>query len=430
MISSQRKMTADNAVYGVWLQLVMGEGSRKVPLLLDYFGSCQAVYESDDIERRLSGLLVSGEMKKMEETSLDQAEEIIEACARLRYRVLTPDDAAYPSRLRNIFDYPAALYISGEWPSIDDEVCIAMVGTRRASRYGYDTAMNIARDLSACGAIVVSGCARGIDTAAHQGALIGGGKTMGVLGCGINTRYNMQNEGLRQVISASGAIISEFPPGAPPLNYHFPIRNRLISALTLGVVVVEAGDRSGSLITANLALEQGRDVFAVPGQVSSPMAKGVNRLIFDGAKPIEDAYGVLEDYVVQFPHKIHLEYFGRNRRVHDRGVRPKWEREQVEKRKSHPAAVGSVLSAQGVKPRLTEMEAAADRMPEPAKNAPVGMSENAMKVMRVLSSTPKQPEDIAAESGVPAAELMKCLTELELYGKVRILPGKRYTGIK
>ncbi|MBQ1555653.1 MAG: DNA-processing protein DprA [Clostridia bacterium] len=430
MGSSKREMVSEHAVYGVWLQLVMGEGSRKVPLLLDYFGSCRAVYEADEIERRLSGLLVPGEIKKMEETPLDQASEIVDACVRLHYQILTPDDAAYPGRLRNIADYPAALYISGEWPAIDDEVCIAMVGTRRASRYGYDTAMNIARDLAACGAIVVSGCARGIDTAAHQGALIGGGKTMGVLGCGINTPYNMQNEGLRQVISASGAIISEFPPGAPPLNYHFPIRNRLISALTLGVVVVEAGDRSGSLITANLALEQGRDVFAVPGQVSSPMAKGVNKLIFDGAKPIEDAYGVLEDYVVQFPHKIHLEYFGRNVRVYDRGVRPKWEREPVEKQKKPPASVRSIPSDQAVKPRLTEMEAAADRMPEPENNAPVGMSENAVKVMRVLSGTPKPPEDIAAESGVPAAELMKCLTELELYGKVRILPGKRYTGIK
>ncbi len=424
---------ADEAVYGVWLQLVMGEGSRKVPLLLDYFGSCRAVYESDDIERRLSGLLVPGEIRKMAETPLDAAVEIMEACGRLHYKVLTPDDETYPLRLRNIPDYPAALYISGELPALDDEVCVAMVGTRRASRYGYDAAMSIARELSACGAIIISGCARGIDTAAHQGALIGGSRTLGVLGCGINTRYNLENEGLRKVISTSGALISEYPPGAPPLSYHFPIRNRIISALSLGVIVVEAGDKSGSLITANLALEQGKDIFAVPGQINHSLAKGVNRLISDGAKPVSNAYDVLEEYVVQFPHRLRLENLGnKNARVWDKGVRPKWEREPSVSVKTD-AGMSRPKTPPKIETAVEEEQYTPKRVPsatvaQTEKNPPVGISENAVKVWKVLDDVPKQLEEIAVASGLSAPETMKCMTELELYGAVNILPGKRYTG--
>lgn len=434
MGKTEKEQTSEEAVYGVWLQLVMGEGSRKVPLLLEYFGSCRAVYESDDIERRLSGLLVPGEMKKMAETPLDAAVEIMEACSRLHYKVLTPDDERYPLRLHNIPDYPAALYLSGELPAIDDEVCIAIVGTRRASRYGYDAAMGMARELSACGAIVISGGARGIDTAAHQGAIIGGGKTLAVLGCGINTRYNLENEGLRKVISTSGALITEYPPGAPPLGYHFPIRNRIISALSLGVIVVEAGVKSGSLITANLALEQGKDIYAVPGQINHTLTQGVNRLISDGAKPVFGAYDVLEEYVMQYPHRLRLENLSnKNSRVWDKGVRPKWEQESS----AAPVKPASGGARRKTSPNPETVAAESRRVPKnvpPAtaeckeKRPPVGMSENAVKVWKVLDAVPKQLEDIVAASGLSAAEIMKSITELELYGAVNILPGKRYTG--
>lgn len=413
-------------VYGVWLQQVMGEGSRKVPLLLDYFGSCRAVYESDDIERRISGLLLPGEMKKMAETPLDTAAEIMEACCRLQYSVITPDSDQYPNRLRNIIDYPAALYISGEFPNIDDEVCVGMVGTRRASRYGYNAATVLSKDLSACGAIIISGCARGIDTASHQGALIGGGKTLAVLGCGINTRYNLENEGLRKVISVNGALISEYPPGAPPLNYHFPVRNRIISALSLGVIVVEAGAKSGSLITANLALEQGKDIFSVPGEISNAQAKGTNRLIFDGAKPIENAYDVLEEYVTQYPHRLRLENLrNRNSRVYDKGVRPKWEKE---------TGIAQVPDADLKSKMQTHNNFTDKKIKLPKQECetvreeyPVGMSDNAIKVLKVLGSTPKLSQEIIDELSISASVLMQSITELEIYGMVNSLPGKRYT---
>ena len=159
----------ENSIYGVWLQQVLGEGSRKVPDLVRYFGSCRKVYEADDVELRLSGLLLPADLQKFADTPLDAAEEIMEACRRLGYGIITPDDPAYPKRLLNIPDFPAALYYCGEWPDIDHEVIIGMVGTRIASRYGFTVATEIAKDLAACDAMVISGGARGIDTAAHQG---------------------------------------------------------------------------------------------------------------------------------------------------------------------------------------------------------------------------------------------------------------------
>lgn len=416
----------DDAVYGVWLQQAMGEGSRKVPLLLDYFGSCRAVYESDDVERRLSGLLLPVEINKMADTPLDAAVEIMEACRRLQYSVITPDSEKYPNRLRNIPDYPAALYISGVLPDIDNEVCISMVGTRRASRYGYNAATMLAKDLAACGAIIISGGARGIDTASHQGALIGGGRTLAVLGCGINTRYNLENEGLRKVISTSGALISEYPPGSPPLNYHFPIRNRIISALSLGVIVVEAGTRSGSLITANLALEQGKDIFSVPGEISNSQAKGTNRLIFDGAKPIENAYDVLEEYVTQYPHRLRLENLrNRNSRVYDKGVHPKWERQTA---RSEPKSdFKNERQEPNISASIPERQSPKQEQKLPGEEYPVGMSESAIKLFKALGPTPKLLQELIDELSISASELMQSITELEIYGMVNTMPGKRYT---
>lgn len=413
----------DDDVYGVWLQLVFGEASDKVPLLLEYFGSCRNVYESDDMERHLSGLLTDRDLSKMANTPLGEAAEIVCTCRRLKYRVLTPDSVDYPNRLRNIRNYPAALYISGEWPDIDNTVCIGMVGTRRPSRYGYDAATKLSKDLAACGALIVSGGARGIDTASHQGALIGGGKTLCVLGCGINTNYNNLNKGLRNVISTSGAVISEYPPGAQALGYHFPARNRIISALSLGVIVVEAGVRSGSLITANLALEQGKDLFAVPGEISNIQAQGTNRLIAEGAMPIQGAQDVLAEYVMSFPHKIRsVNLRDKNSRVLDKTVRPKWERE------------ASAKTSKEFVERLSDVSTSPEKSCPPKEDVKndeaerlVGMSENALKVYRSLTPTPKTMQELISELNMSASSFMQSITELELYDKIKTLPGKRYS---
>ena len=439
----------DNGIYGVWLQQVLGEGSRKAPLLIRYFGSCRKVYEADDIELRLSGLLTTADLQKFAQTPIDMAEEIVEACHRLRYGIITPDDENYPKRLLNIPDFPAALYYCGEWPDIDNEVVIGMVGTRIASRYGFTAATEIAKDLAACGAIVISGGARGIDTAAHQGTILSGGKTIAVLGCGINTRYNMENEGLRKLISVNGALISEYPPGAPPLNYHFPVRNRLISGLALGVVVVEAGTKSGSLITANLAAEQGKDVFAVPGEIGNSQAWGTNRLITDGAKTVRSAYDVLEEYVGRFPHRLKSVNIGNsNARAEETHVRPKWAKEErAGTPPGHNAAVRDDDSDNSPKPfpeekparrkqtdaggkkkngKKKQTENGEKTQEASAGDAPIGMSPQADKVRRALTAAPKSFEELLAELHMDPSELSRCITELELYAEIRTLPGNKY----
>ncbi len=414
-------------VYGVWLQQALGEGSRRVPLLVDYFGSCKAVYEADETELRLSGQIIPKEVSMLMNTPLDTAIEITEACDRLGYSILTPDSDGYPDRLRNIWNYPAALYINGVLPDIDRELCISMVGTRNASRQGYAAALNISRELAENGVIVISGCARGIDTAAHKGTLLAGGKTVAVLGCGINERYNMENESLRKVISTSGAVISEYPPGSPPLSYHFPVRNRIISALSLGVVVIEAGPKSGSLITANYALNQGKDIFSVPGNINSVNSRGTNRLICDGAKPVESAYDILSEYTNDFPDIASPEKLSSSRA--DRRKKEKnvpGDKAEVFSRGGH-ADVGKKASPRRAdrqenpppEPRFLP----ADQETEP----PIGMSRSAQKLWRALDATPKHFDDFLGMLQMNSSELARCITELELYGAVKSLPGNKYS---
>ena len=435
----------DNSVYGIWLQQVLGEGSRKVPDLVRYFGSCRKVYEADDVELRLSGLLLPADVQKFMDTPLDVAEEIVEACRRLGYGIITPDDNRYPKRLLNISDLPAALYYCGEWPDIDNEVIIGMVGTRLASRYGFTVATEIAKELAACGAIVISGGARGIDTASHQGAILSGGQTIAVLGCGINAHYNMANEGLRKLISVNGALISEYPPGAPPLGYHFPVRNRLISALSLGVVVVEAGTKSGSLITANTAAEQGKDVFAVPGEVGRSQSQGTNRLIADGAKTVSSAGDILEEYVRLFPHRLKCVNLGdRHSRAEETHVRPKWAKEEQtgktrdqnapvkhdgsEKVEKHVPEARPARKRKQTNADLNEKTESSQKAEEKAvDDAPIGMSPQADKLRRALTATPKSFHDLLGELHMDSSQLSRCITELELYAAIKTLPGNKYS---
>lgn len=207
-------------------------------------------------------------------------------------RIVPIDDQEYPEFLRYIHDPPLVLYVKGKIPS---GLCMAVVGSRKASGYGTDTAFRLSSDLAKEGIIVVSGMARGIDTAAHTGALHAEGQTIAVLGCGPDIAYPPENRGLMERIANHGAVISEYPPGVVPQTYHFPVRNRIISGISMGVLVVEASHKSGSLITAQAALDQGRDVFAVPGNINHYNSMGTNKLIKEGAKLVLNAEDILEE---------------------------------------------------------------------------------------------------------------------------------------
>ena len=272
----------------------------------------------------------------------------------------------YPRLLMEIPDAPPYLFVLGELNG--SETAVAMVGSRRATQYGLCTATRLARDLAARGVTVVSGMARGIDTAAHWGALKGGGRSIAVLGCGIDVVYPPENDALRQALAQGGALITEFPMGSAPLSENFPRRNRIISALSKGVVVVEAGEASGSLITAQYALEQGREVFAVPGNVTLSGSHGVNRLIKEGAKLVERVEDILEELGIE------------------------------------PLSTGPQPPRPGFP--LTPQEA---------------------ELYTLLCRGPLQIDDIIVQSALTAGEVSATLLRLELKGAIMQLPGKHFT---
>ncbi len=279
--------------YLVGLSTVRGIGSARTRTLLDHFGSAEIAWRAsrrDLIEAGLPDSVAQNLCALRERLDLDNVMARLE---RMSVTVLTWDSPHYPRLLRQIAHLPPVLYVKGQLNTAD-EWAVAMVGTRRASGYGKEVARRLAADLANHGVIVVSGLARGIDTVAHRAVLEAGGHTVAVLGCGIDCVYPPENRGLAARIAGQGALVTEYALGTPPESSNFPPRNRIISGLSLGTIVVEAGERSGALITAAYALEQGREVFAVPGNIYNRGSRGTNRLIRDGAHPVADVQDVLE----------------------------------------------------------------------------------------------------------------------------------------
>ncbi len=283
----------DYTKYWVGFNLVKGIGPVRLEKLLQYFGDIQAAWEARSYHLQAAGLndnLVKRISEIRNRVSLDELEQ------KLRIQgiqVLTWDDPAYPDRLRHIVQSPFVLYIKGQIIA-EDAWAVAIVGTRRYSSYGRQVAENISHTLARNGITIISGLARGIDGIAHRAAIDAGGRTIAVLGSGLDILYPPEHRALAEEISKEGALISDYPLGTPPDGSNFPPRNRIISGLSKFVIVIEAGERSGALITANYAAEQGKEVFAVPGKISAPMSKGTNLLIKQGAHPLLDPQDVLD----------------------------------------------------------------------------------------------------------------------------------------
>lgn len=285
----------------LWLSLHFGAGSSLYKKLYNHFGSAGAIYDCDDADVNCIDWLASHHKRKLLDKNLDHAHEIMDWCDYNGVEIVTPSDSEYPNSLRIIDKYPAALYYVGKLPDFEKELCISVVGTRRLTMDGQRNAYNLGYGLAKGGAIVVSGMAKGIDSVAQKGALYAGGSSVAVLGCGIDVIYPKENAALMQKLSIVGAVLTEYPPKTPPLGTNFPVRNRLISALSLGTVVVEADLNSGSLITARYAKEQGKALFAYPGPVDSFASKGTNSLISEGAMVATAAIDVLEHFLDRFP---------------------------------------------------------------------------------------------------------------------------------
>ena len=280
--------------YWIGFHLIPGIGRVKFGLLRGYFGSLERAWNANLAELKAAGLdLRSVQAVAKHRPSIDPAAEM-EKLDQYQVRALIYDDPSYPRRLKEIYDFPPVIYVRGSLMS-DKDCSLAVVGARRATHYGREVTERLVGDLVQNRVIIVSGLARGIDTVAHQAALTAGGQTVAVLASGLDTIYPPENNKLAQEIVANGALVSEYPLGVKPRADNFPRRNRIMSGLSLGTLVIEAAERSGALITARMALEQNREVFAVPGNILSASSKGSNSLIRDGAKLVLTVEDILEE---------------------------------------------------------------------------------------------------------------------------------------
>jgi DNA processing protein len=368
-----------------WIALNMtpGIGPRAATKLLERFGSPDAVFHARRGE--LESLRLKPEtIESIIGRSLhDKAAVELDRVKEIGGDVLILDDGSYPGLLREIDDPPPVLYVKGDWQACFDQPGVGVIGSRTCSTYGENSSEMLARDLASRGICIVSGLARGIDAAAHRGAISGKGKTIAVLGTGIDSIYPRENTGLvRDILQSGGCVVTQFPLGTPPLKDNFPYRNRIISGLSLGVLIVEASERSGSLITARLAAEQNREVMAVPGNITSGNSFGTNYLIKSGAKLVQQ----WQDVVAELP---------------------------------------SEISAAILPPKI-EAERAEDATRQPDL-LPADLNDNERRVWAVLAPDDATHIDILLEtSGLSFGDLNNALVSLDIRDLIRVLPGKNY----
>ena len=391
--------------YWLWLTCLTGLKNQSRLLLLRHFGTPEAVYYAEEAEFPLVEGLERQQASLLSDRTLEKAERVLERCQVLGLDIVTLQDANYPERLRNIYDPPCLLYVKGHLPPLDEEIVISAVGTRKCTPYGVNCAERLCYGLATGGAIVASGLARGIDSAAIRGALLGGGATIGVLGNGLDVVYPRENQNLYEDVSAAGALISEYPPGTEPLPGHFPIRNRILSGIAVGALVVEAPLYSGALITASRALEQGRDVFAVPGPIGSYTSQGCNRLIRDGASLVADASDILEAYAARFPDKL------------------------KQSREIPVVLPQDTSDAQDVSDAPPVPDVPEERPAPPVVSVADGtISPEQAQLLRLMDiETPIHVDDLTDLSGLSTRQVLSNLTLLEIDGYIQQHAGKRYT---
>lgn len=373
--------------YWLWLSLKKGIGACAITRLLEMFETPEQIYRMSKKELTQTKALKREEVRLLSDKSLKPVEKVKEKCKRLGIRILTYSSVYYPEKLKQLPDPPYVLYVlSKERINLNDKLCISVVGNRIMTDYGRCVTTELVEGLTTAGVVVVSGMARGIDTTAHIASLRAGGITVAVLGCGLDIAYPPENDELMNAISENGMVISEYPPGTPPMPKNFPTRNRIISGLSDGVVVTEAPDKSGALITAEYALEQNRDLFAVPGDITRGHSKGTHGLIRQGATLVSSANDILREYKLLYMNTL-KQY-----------TEPTEEKKQVIKENT------AVLQDERYD----------------------GLSETAKKVVSNLSITPIQFDKLLHITQLSAEELSAELMMLEISGFVKTLPGKNF----
>ncbi len=393
-----------NAEYWVWLQQVLGVKTEVVHNIVDEYGDAKAFYLADDSEKIKKCRLSKMQAERLHKVSRKTVYNILKDCKENNIRIVTPLDDEYPTRLFHIPNPPCVLYIKGKPLNINHLPTISIVGPRKATDYGILSAEVIADTLASCGFVIVSGGALGGDSAAHRGCIKAGGYTIAVLGGGILSGYLKENKELRDTILAHGCLVSEDPPKTTVKKGTFPRRNRILSGISDGVVVIEASNKSGTLITAGHANEQNREVFVIPGNPSLSQYMGSNQLIFDGAKPLLTVNNIIDEYYNSYPNVIH--------KPQKKVFLPSFN--EIVNKITQSVIIKSeqnVAKSEEVKPKTD------------------GLSDNAKLLFTLINEKGYSTfyvDDLIENSQLDASKVLATMTELEIFGFIKSIPGGAY----
>ena len=403
--------------YWLWLSEKACVSKVRRLALLRQLGSIDAIYFANEADLSLVPEITQEELEGLLDKNLTKANEILNQCYELDIRVLTWQDAQYPPALRNITDPPIVLYYKGRLPAFGTAPALALIGARKASAAGLLAAKRMGYQLGKAGAIVVSGLADGIDAMGMLGALTADAPVVGVLGCGADVVYPARNRSLYEDTISRGCILTEYPPHTPPIGYHFPVRNRILSGLCDGVVVVEAAAKSGALITARLALDQGRDVFAMPGSAGSEACAGSNGLLREGAIFAETGADVAAEYLARYPALRDCAEQGQRLGLSPDDLRQNARIPDEKPELKVASAVSRPKKAvdKGGESDYIELKALMRTLPP-----------NQCAVLEALSDGPKTVDDVIDLAQVPAPQTMSALTMLEIRGMVQKAGANRY----
>ncbi|MBQ6466173.1 MAG: DNA-processing protein DprA [Oscillospiraceae bacterium] len=384
--------------YWVWLSSAPLSASVKAELIRRY-GDAEAVYDTPCRELKKLGLLSGSEAAALERHGLTEASRILGECQRQGLQLVTLADAAYPQRLKNIYAPPVVLYVKGRLPAVDELAAIAVVGTRGATPYGLKMGRDLAYGIIRCGGAVISGLTSGVDAAAADGALLAGGPCIAVLG----TSHERDRSRLTADVAAAGAVLSEYPPGSPDFRSHFRERNRIAAGLSVGVVVVEAPEKSGALLFAAEANEQGREIFAVPGNADAPNSAGTIALMQEGAMPVRSAWDVMEEFKPLYP-GLH----------DDRGKKAPEPVPLMAERPAEPVPTDK-------KPVDKQKSSGYIDLHEQLSQ----LNAEQLKIISAIDKGSSHIDDIIEETGLGTAKVLAQLTVLEIKGFVRREAGRR-----
>lgn len=386
--------------YWVWLSAQTGVSPAAKAALLRHYGDAETAFFAPSGEfGRIRGIS-AGDAAVLESRDMSRVGDILSACRRLDIRPVTMQDADYPRRLRNIFAPPAVIYVKGKLPELDDEAAIAVIGTRKASPYGLKMGSRLAFEIVRCGGIVISGLTTGVDAAAARGALLAEGVCIGVLG----TSHDLEKGSLARDVSVKGALISEYPPGTQPMKSHFRDRNRISAGLSVGVAVVEAPEKSGALLFAAEANDQGKEIFAVPGNADAPNSAGTISLMQDGAKPVRTGWDILCEFAELFPGKL---------RQAEAAEMPEIGKNDAENGEKEPVEAKKGIDKEKSRGYIDLKEQLAQ------------LTEEQLKIISAIDKGASHIDDVIENTGLSTPKVLAQLTVLEIKGFIKREPGKR-----